>query len=153
MCVKMLKGMVPELGPDPRHPLLTGARFLQSSWLVPRARELFRRCRPCTSARKPRKTPCVHRYQSKKPLPKCSQCVPRNKFFRMLLLAMWPEAKLLRCPGGKGTFLRRGRQCVCACEDVGGHGPWIKSGPDGRFTYRCKVPLEFLVVPGSPRTF
>ena len=28
VCVKMLKGMVPELGPDPRPPLLTGARFL-----------------------------------------------------------------------------------------------------------------------------
>ena len=131
VCVKMLKGMVPEFGPDPRAPLLTGARFLQSSWLVPRARELFRRCRLCTSARKLTKTPCVHRHQSKKPLPKCSQCVPRNKLFRMLLLAMWPEAKLLRCPWGQRKVFEE-RSAVCVCGDVGGHGPWIKSGPEGR---------------------
>ena len=112
-------------------PLLTGAGFLQSSWLFPKARELFRRCRPCTSARKSRKTPCVHRHQSTKPLPKCSQCVPRKRFFRMLLLAMWPEAKLLRCQRcQRNIFEERSTVCVCVCEDVEGHDPRIRSGPE-----------------------
>ena len=60
------------------------------------------------------KTPCVHRHQSKKPLPKCSQCVPSKRFFRMLLLAMWPEAMLLRCPWGqRKVFEERSTVCVC----------------------------------------
>ena len=131
MCVcEDVGGHGPWIKSGPEAPLLTGAGFLQSSWLFPKARELFRRCRPCTSSRKSGKTPCVHRHQPKKPLPKCSQCVPRKRLFRMLLLAMWPEAKLLRCPRGQRNIFEE-RSTVCVCEDVEGHGPWIKSGPEG----------------------
>ena len=111
-----VEGHGPLIRSGPEGPLLTGAGSLQSSWLFPKARELFRRCRPCTSSRKSGKTPCVHRHQSTKPLPKCSQCVPRKRFFRMLLLAMWPEAKLLRCPWcQRKVFEERSTMCVWRC--------------------------------------
>ena len=75
-----------------------------------------------------------------------------QRFFRMLMLAMWPEAKLLRCPRGQRNCFEE-RSTVCVCEDVEGHGPRIRSGPEAPPTYRCKVPSEFLVVTESPRTF
>ena len=77
-----------------------------------------------------------------------------EQVFRMLLLAMWPGAKLLRCPRSqRNIFEERLTVCVCVCEDVEVHGPRIKSGPEGPPTYRCRVPSKFLIVPEGPRTF
>ena len=71
----------------------------------------------------------------------------------MLLLAMWPGAKLLRCPRGqRNIFEERSTVCVCV-KMLKGLVPELGPDPRPPPTYRCRVPLEFLVVPESPRTF
>ena len=70
----------------------------------------------------------------------------------MLLLAMWPEAKLLRCPRGqRNMFEERSTVCVCV-KMLKGMVPELGPDPRAHLTYRCKVSSEFLVVPEGPGT-